>query len=252
MAHAGVPEALTETHVGDFWQEAAGAPLVVLTDFDFTITEVDVGDLVSFTLAPPSAETLRRFRDKEIGTRRYWLDSMARVDQAAGEALADTVAIDPQFAAFARWCEAQQIPLAVVSDGFWFYIRRILEREGLGHLPVFCNEMVAPGQLAFPHGNPACDFCGTCKALVARQVRAAGARIVYCGDGVSDLYATGFADWVFAKGRLARHMQEKGSPYYPLESFGGVQATLSGDLEAFRQGTAPNRSTVKPDPICRF
>lgn len=252
MADAGVPEALTETHIGDFWEEIAGAPLVVLTDFDFTITEVDVGDLVSFTLAPPSEQTRRRFQAKEIGSRLQWLDSMARADQAAGEALADTVAIDPSFVGFARWCESERIPLAVVSDGFWFYIRRILEREGLGHLPVFCNEMVAPGQLAFPHGNPACDFCGCCKALVARQVRDAGAHIAYAGDGVSDLYATGFADWVFAKGRLARHMREQGSPFYPLESFGGVQAVLAGNLEAFRQGTAPQRSTVKPDPICRF
>jgi 2-hydroxy-3-keto-5-methylthiopentenyl-1-phosphate phosphatase len=229
-----------------------GAPLVVLTDFDFTISLEDVGDLVTLTLAPPSEETMLRLSRKEIGSRIYWSESMARVKQAEGEALADQVGIDPHFAAFARWCEAEAIPLAVVSDGFWFYISRILGREGLGHLPVFCNEMDEPDRLAWPHGNPACEVCGCCKALVARRVREAGARIIYVGDGISDLYAAAFADWVFAKGRLARHMAEHGSPFFPLGDFADVLRTLQKDPEAFRRGTAPGRATLQPDPICRF
>ena len=35
-----------------FWPRALGAPLVLLTDFDFTISQVDVGDLICETLAP--------------------------------------------------------------------------------------------------------------------------------------------------------------------------------------------------------
>lgn len=238
--------------IGTFWSDAEQAPLIVFTDFDFTISQVDVGDLVTDTLAPPSPETLRRFANKEIGTRLYWLDSIVRADIARAERLADTVAIDPHFPAFAAWCKANGIPLAIVSDGFWFYIRRILRREGLEHLPVFCNEMNSPGAPVFPHANPACDFCGCCKAGVVRRAREMGARLVYVGDGVSDMYGSALADWVFAKARLARHLSENGVPFFPFESFADVHRTLASDLDAFRRGTAPGRSEMTPDPRCRF
>lgn len=236
----------------EFWHAVSGSGLVVLTDFDYTISEVDVGDLVTDTLSPPSAETLRRFRHKEVGTRAFWLDSMIRIEPAAGITLADGVGIDPGFPAFAAWCRKEQIPLAVVSDGFGFYIRHILDREGLSDLPVFCNEMQAKGELQFPHGNPACDFCGCCKAAIARRVRQAGARIIYIGDGVSDLYAAAFADWVFAKATLASFLAQKGAPFYPLTAFDQVRSEIAADLTAFRNGTAKRRVSMLPDPQCRF
>ncbi|HEY3367595.1 MAG TPA: HAD-IB family phosphatase [Symbiobacteriaceae bacterium] len=235
-----------------FWRDAAGASLVVLTDFDFTISEVDIGDLITNTFSPPSAETLARYRAYEIGTRLYWADSMARVDPNAGAELAATVGIDPHFAGFARWAAGQGIPMAVVSDGFWFYISRVLSREGLGHLPVFCNDMPATGRLEFPNGSALCDRCGCCKAGVARRVKAQGAHVVYCGDGSSDIYGSGFADWVFAKGRLARYMERRGSPFFPLDSFDDVYLTLSAGLDAFRAGTAPGRATLGQHEFCRF
>ncbi len=238
--------------VRTFWSDADQAPLIVLTDFDFTISSVDVGDLVTETFAPPSAETLRRFATKQIGTRLYWLDSMVRADPVQAAELAATITIDPEFAPFAAWCEERSIPLAVVSDGFGFYIERILGREGLSHLPVICNEMERPGELLFPHGNPACDFCACCKAQVARRLRNAGKRVIYIGDGVSDLYAARYADWVFAKGRLERFMKEHGSPYYPLHSFADVYRALSANLPSFMDGSAPRRSTLPADSRCLF
>lgn len=235
-----------------FWAAVAGAPLVVLTDFDFTITEVDVGDLITGTLAPPSAEIDRRFRAHEIGIQAYWWDSMARVPLAPAEALSDTVSIDPGFAEFAGWCHEADIPLAVVSEGFSFYIARILRHAGLGHLPVFCNEMPRTGDLQFPHGNSVCGRCGCCKAGVARRAQAGGSHVIYIGDGISDLYGSGYADWVFAKAHLARHLDEQGSHFFPLTDFAGVQRTVAARLDDFRAGTAPGRSTVGPHASCRF
>ncbi|HYF92238.1 MAG TPA: MtnX-like HAD-IB family phosphatase [Symbiobacteriaceae bacterium] len=235
-----------------FWSGVSQAPLVVLSDFDFTISQVDVGDLVVEELCPPSEETRRRFRTGEVGSRIFWLDSMARADMARAEELAGSVAVDPHFPGFVRWCRAQGIPAAVVSDGFWFYIDRILGREGLGELPVFCNEMPGPGRLEFPHGNPACDRCGCCKAAVAKRARESGARVVYIGDGTSDTYAAAFADWVFAKDHLARHLAAHGSPFFPFESFVDVQRVLAAGLKGFRAGTVPGRATLVPSAYCRF
>jgi 2,3-diketo-5-methylthio-1-phosphopentane phosphatase len=240
------------SRVRDFWSGAAGAPLIVLTDFDFTISQVDVGDLIVETLCPPSAETVARCRAGEAGSRVWYLDSMVRADLAEALALADTVDIDPHFAAFAAWCREQSIPLAVVSDGFGFYIERVLGRAGLGALPVFCNELTEPGALAFPHGNPACDRCACCKAQVVRRTAETGARVVYIGDGTSDTYASAFADWVFAKGHLADFLRRSGSPFFPFDSFADVRRRLESGLPAFRAGEAPGRAQLAPSAHCRF
>jgi len=235
-----------------FWPRAQGAPLVLLTDFDFTISQVDVGNLICDTLAPYPPAALARFGRGEIGSRALWLESFAKVDPAEAAGLAEQVEIDPGFKAFAAWAEAEQIPLAVASDGFTLYIDRILGREGLGHLPVFSNRYVGRDQLEWPHANPACDFCGCCKAAVARHAKEAGAYVVYLGDGVSDLYAAGFADWVFAKGTLARFMREHQAPYFPLTGFDAALGVLRPNLHQFRNGTMERRNTLRPHPRCRF
>lgn len=243
---------MKEERNGAFWAAALGAPLVILSDFDGTISQEDVGTLIWERLTPPSPETLRRLAADEIGSRIAYLDTTAHVNLAEAEALADQVAIDPYVAPFVDWAAGQSIPLAVLSDGFTFYIDRILRREGLNHLPVFANEWVAPGELAWPHANPVCDRCGCCKAAVVRRLRQAGSRIIYLGDGVSDLYAAGFADWVFARDRLAMHMEEHRSPYFPLTSFADPLALLSENLERFQSGSMAGRSTLAAHPICRF
>jgi len=235
-----------------FWPRALGAPLVLLTDFDFTITQVDVGDLICETLAPYPPAVLLRFARGEVGTRTLWLESFAKVDREEAGALADRVAIDPGFPAFVAWAEAEGIPLAVVSDGFTLYIDRILQREGLGHLPVFANRYVDRGALEWPFANPACDHCGCCKAAVARRLKESGAHVVYLGDGMSDFYAAGFADWVFAKHGLARYMAEAGAPFFPFSGFTQALEVLRANLDRFRDGTMERRNTLRPHPRCRF
>lgn len=238
--------------VGDFWSGATAAPLVVLSDFDYTISQVDVGDLIVQSLCPPSEETLRRDAAGEIGSREWYLDTMARADMAEALALADTVEVDPHFPPFVQWCKEQGIPLAVVSDGFGYYIEHILRKNGLGGLPVFCNEMPERGLLEFPHGNPVCERCACCKAGVSRRVRESGARVIYVGDGTSDVYASAFADWVFAKGHLAWYLERQGTPFYRFADFADVAGVLSANLDSFRDGSAPNRCTLAPSPHCKF
>lgn len=243
---------MTATPIEGFWARALGAPLVVLTDFDFTISQVDVGDLICETLAPYPPGPLARFARGEIGIRPLWMESFARVEASEAAALADQVASDPGFPAFAAWAGTEGIPLAVVSDGFTLYIDRILGREGLGHLPVFANRYVAKGELEWPHGNPACDHCGCCKAAVARRLKESGSHIVYVGDGMTDLYASAFADWVFAKAGLACYMREQGAPFFPFTGFADALSVLRENLDRFRNGTMAPRNTLRPHPRCRF
>lgn len=243
---------MSHTRTGAFWAAAQGAPLVILTDFDETVTTADIGTLIWEQLTPPSAETLRLLEADAIGSRLAYLDSTARINPADGAAMAQRVPIDPHFHAFESWTREVGIPLAVVSDGFTFYIDPVLRREGLSHLPVFANEWVAPGELAWPNANPACDWCGCCKAGVVRRLKESGSKVIYLGDGVSDLYAVGFADYVFAKGRLALHMANNGAPFFPLPSFAEPLFWLKAHLERFQSGTMERRNNLSAHPQCRF
>ena len=235
-----------------FWNRALGAPLVILTDFDYTISVVDVGDLICDTLAPYPRPLLARYARGEAGTRELWLASFAHVDRDEAVALADQVAIDPGFHAFVAWAEREGIPLAVVSDGFTLYIDRILGREGLGHLPVFANRYVERGRLEWPNANPACDLCGCCKAAVVRRLK--------------EVRRPGGLHRRRVQRRLRRQLrrlglcQEQPGPVpgaarlavLPVHRLRRRPGRAAAAPARFRDGTMERRSTLRPHARCRF
>src|SRR4029077_19830645 len=99
--------------------------------------------------------------------------------------------LDPGFPPFAAWCEAEAIPLVIVSDGVDYFIQRILARHRLSGLRVVSNrlERGAGGRrrLAHPWGREGCaSGVGKCVVAATRQPRPHGETIVYVGDGRSD------------------------------------------------------------------
>lgn len=227
--------------------------MIVLVDFDATISTIDVGDEVIARLAPLSAAAISKLRAGQLTSRQVWEDSIPRVfgrDREI-EALTTAVQIDPAFHSFLAFCRRESIPVAVLSDGFKFYIERILTRYGLGDLTVFCNEMDETGRLIWPNSNSACDRCGCCKPTVVRRAKDAGSHVVYVGDGTSDFYAAVYADWVFARSTLERYIKAQGSPYFPFPDFAFVQSTLADHLASFRDGSMGGRARVTTD-VCAF
>ena len=47
------------------------------------------------------------------------------------DAVLESVELDPGFCEFVDWCEARGAPLAILSDGVDYFIRRLLARHGL-------------------------------------------------------------------------------------------------------------------------
>src|SRR5689334_2518864 len=101
----------------------------IFSDFDGTISQVDVTDLVLTQLAHPSwREVEQEWSRGQIGSRECLERQMALVNASAKElnALVDSVAVDPHFASFHRWVKRLELPFFVVSDGFDLIIRRVL------------------------------------------------------------------------------------------------------------------------------
>lgn len=156
-------------------KKSAALKPVVFSDFDGTITQIDVTDHILTQLAHPSwREIEQEWVCGSIGSRECLERQMALVDASAAElnVLIDSIPVDASFASFQRLVERQHLDFYVVSDGFDYVIRRVLRRAGInGHLRngthLFASALRVEGRrllASFPHAaSPA--------SMVARLAR---------------------------------------------------------------------------------
>ena len=185
-------------------------PLLVLTDFDGTLSLTDVGYEVLLQFSGRGWDEIDRdYCEGRIGSMEAYGRICAILGGTREEMLrfvAANAVIDPHFAEFYAFCRDRGIDVRVVSDGLDFYIDYILRRHGLSEIPVYSNVMRfrdgKPQSIEFPHAGADCSKCGTCKSNILESCQAAYGTIVYVGDGYSDLCPAARADLVFAKGIL--------------------------------------------------
>ena len=217
---------------------------VVFSDFDGTITRLDVTDEILEQFADPAwREVEARWQRGEIGSRECFERQAALVRASVEQlnALIDAIPVDPGFAEFYRALKARRIPFYILSDSFDYVIRRVMKRVGADgelrngrHLFSTGLELEAGCMRAiFPHSNHGCKHgCATCKPAIIRRVRKKQQPVIFIGDGLSDRFAVEVADVVFAKHELLAYCRERGVACRPFETFGDVQKELADILEA--------------------
>ena len=216
----------------------------ILCDFDGTVSVEDITDSLLERFARPGWQKIEQaWRRGEIGSHDCMAEQVALLDASREEidAHLDSMMIDRAFPAFVAEAEAAGIPLAVVSDGLDYAIRRILVSHGLARLPIVANRLESTGErswrLEFPHGSPSCRIAmGNCKCACAGRAREEKRRVLLIGDGASDFCVAGKADLVFAKHRLIEHCRSAGIPYVPITGFADalevLPTLLAGELAA--------------------
>jgi 2,3-diketo-5-methylthio-1-phosphopentane phosphatase len=208
--------------------------LAVLSDFDGTITTTDVAEDLLARFAPPTWEDIERLhRARIIGTRETMARQFALVHAARGELVdyaARTAKMDPAVPAFLRFCRGRGIPFEIVSEGLDFYLHALIKSWDLD-VPVRTNRALFEDgrvRIEYPFADPSCTLCGTCKLDRVFELRVAGYRVVYVGDGDSDLCPAIEADDVFAKRRLAELCDSEGIAYHPFDSFSEIEREMRG------------------------
>lgn len=221
---------------------------IVFLDFDGTISSCDVVDAVLQRFADP--EWLRvehEWAAGRLGSRECLRQQMALV-RASGskiETLLDDVQVDLGFVPLLETCNRHRLAVHIVSDGFDYFIRRILARlspqaqQLLGGVRVCAShlEPLAGGRwrTAFPFFRTPCAHgCATCKPAVMRALNPSGAPALFVGDGLSDRYASVDAAVVFAKDKLARFCSEHGIAYVHYESLADVGAFIDETIRRER------------------
>ena len=211
-------------------------PTAFLCDFDGTIAPQDVGAALvrRFSDLPRDerSDLLARWHSGALGHRALTEAECAQMRVSEPEALAFTrgFAIDLGFAPFVAEARARGDAVAVLSEGFDFYILDLLARAGLADLPVAANRVrfgddgVTP---EFPHADPACPRCGNCKGRHVRDWSARGWRTVFVGDGGSDRCGARAADVVIARGDLLAWCGEQGIPATPFAGFADLRVAFA-------------------------
>lgn len=222
----------------------------ILCDFDGTVSVEDITDSLLERFGRPGWQAIEQaWRRGEIGSHDCMAQQVALLDASRAEmdAHLDTLSIDRAFPLFVAAVQDAGVPLAIVSDGIDYAIRRILGQHGLGELPVIANRLEAVGargwQLDFPYGDPACRVAsGNCKCACAARTREEDKRVLLIGDGASDFCVAGEADLVFAKHRLIEHCRSAGIPYVPITGFADaldlLPTLMAGELAAHRHEVA--------------
>ena len=150
----------------------------ILVDFDGTASLDDVSEVLLQEFGDPGWPLYDELVGRgEMGLREAGRHQSGMLGGGRDEMLTfalDRCRLDPTFAPFVAWAEESALAVTVVSDGFGFYIRPMLEAAGLGRLEILTNELVVDGErprLFHPHGHPVCRGCGTCKMLAAVGAR---------------------------------------------------------------------------------
>jgi len=210
-------------------------PHAFLCDFDGTIAPFDIGAAFARRFSPcgraESPEFLAAWMRGEMGHRELTMAQCALIEATREEAreFSHAFALDPGFAPFAREALARGDAVAVVSEGFDFYVRDLREREGLGDLPWSANRLhFEDGRVRpeFPALADGCGRCGNCKGSHVRAWRAQGLSPVLVGDGLSDRCGALAADRVFARGDLLAWCRREGLDATPFESFADLATML--------------------------
>lgn len=196
-------------------------------DFDYTITNEDVWDSLVRRSAPDEwEECIRMYLSGELSSRlcNKRLAESVRMTEPEAREMILAIGVDPAFHDFVKWAEGRDSRLIIVSDGYDYYIRLILEREGLGRLEWHCNRLQWIGggiRAEFPLLNPECEqdmaHC-KCQHVLKRE----GMTRVYIGDGMSDICAARRCEVIYAKRNLLDYCENKGLPHTPFDSFRDV------------------------------
>ena len=206
--------------------------ITVQCDFDDTIVTDNLGQLVLEAFA---SEGWRLFDDAyqrgemsvERSNQSQW--GLVHAHREAIEQLAaEKARVREGFLEFVRYCRKAGVRLVVVSNGLDLYIDPVLKKLRVPHLEHYCgttsitNEGVKV-RYTDPSGT---EIDEGFKVACLRYLQGNHNRLVYIGDGMSDIAAALHSDYVIARDTLAGHLESHHHPYSSFETFYDVIRAL--------------------------
>lgn len=213
--------------------------LTVGCDFDGTVTLTDVLNKVMRQYGGDGWMELEKlWARKQIGSAECMTRGfeLLEIGPAEIDEIISTIEIDPHFSEFTEMVTSAGHGLVLLSDGMDYYIRKLLEINGLDHIQVCANRLIYENGrfiTEYPYTSTTCGKCANCKGGQIKLLQEKGNRVIFIGDGLSDRCAMGVADVLFAKEGedLARCCREEGFDYLPFKGFADIIDQWDGIIE---------------------
>jgi 2-hydroxy-3-keto-5-methylthiopentenyl-1-phosphate phosphatase len=198
---------------------------LVQCDFDGTVTEEDA----SFFLLDAFAQgdwrrLLREYKEHRISVGEFNTKAFAMVKDDKPtllETLKGKVKVRTGLHELVNYCLKKGFRFVIVSNGLDFYIEAVLKDLGLENIEVHAAQASfhpegMKVQYVGPDGERLED--GFKEAYIKSFLKL-GYRVIYMGNGDSDIAPVKYAHHVFATGELLAYCRESNLKYKPFENF---------------------------------
>ena len=198
---------------------------LVQCDFDGTITEEDT----SFFLLDAFAQgdwrrLLQDYKAHKISVGEFNTKAFAMVKadkHTLLEAIKGKVKVRAGFHELVNYCLKEDFKLVIVSNGLDFYIETTLKDLGLENIEVHAAQAAFHPEgmevhYAGPDGKRLEDGF---KEAYAKSFLKLRYRVIYIGNGDSDVAPAKYAHHVFATGELLAYCRENNLNYKPFDNF---------------------------------
>jgi len=201
---------------------------LVQCDFDGTVTEEDISFLILDAFADGNwRQLLAQYRAGEISvgcfnTRAF---TMVKENEPALKRFVKKVfRLRAGFPRLVDYCRGKGYRLVIVSNGLDFYIKTILETADVKDLEVFAARarFGTGGIEACYLGPDGGELQDGFKETYIRHFIGQGYRVIYLGNGVSDVPSAMMAQHVFATEQLLDYYKGAGLSCTPFTTFDDV------------------------------
>ena len=199
----------------------------IFMDFDGTITELDVGDAIykKFGNEKKVNNIISDLLQDKISSRDCWIklcEEVPYMDKNELNDFIDSISIDTSFVKFKEYCESEKFEIYVLSDGFDYYIDRILAKSEITALKVFSNHLeIVNNKMvpSFPYYDESSISSANCKRNHIINHSSDDEFTVFIGDGNSDKDTVEYCDYIFAKADLLRYCEMERITFFPFKTF---------------------------------
>ena len=199
--------------------------ILVQCDFDGTVTEEDISFFLLDAFAQGDwRQLLREYKEHRISVGEFNTKAFAMVKADKPTllgALKGEVKVRAGFHELVNYCLKKGFRLVIVSNGVDFYIKAVLKDLRLENVEVHAAQASfhpegMKVQYVGPDGKRLED--GFKEAYIKSFLKL-GYRVIYIGNGDSDVAPAKYAHHVFATGDLLAYCRENNLKYKPFETF---------------------------------
>jgi 2-hydroxy-3-keto-5-methylthiopentenyl-1-phosphate phosphatase len=201
---------------------------LIQCDFDGTLTDDDIGFILLDRYGHEEwRRLLQDYKEHKISVDEFNTGAFSLINadrKTLEETTRNVYSIRNGFHELFAYCAKRDFRLVIVSNGLEFYIRIILQQIGLENVEVYAaqTEFHNNGlkvQYIGPDGKQSNDGL---KETYIKLFKNEGYRVVYLGNGDSDIYAARHAHHVFARDMLLTLCKDEGINHEPFNDLHDV------------------------------